>query len=256
MVQDKSCPGSLTIREPIPEYINCPNCSTEVEIWTDELKATCSKCGEKVYRAQQASCIDWCPHAKECVGPEVYARLKPGETVDVSEADSAVDVLKRDHDRVLETLRLLRGANLCLKLGTLTPQSAIRERGIEHLAKVLDFFDKDLKLHFRREEEILFPALEKHIGQDKSPTTLLLKEHEEVWNTYDQLKEKLEGLQGNGSEPDTATTGGVEEVIRCIDSLLTEHIKRENESLFPLAAKLLNSEELETTKQKLRKLSV
>lgn len=256
MVLDKSCPGSRAIREPMPEYIECPNCSTEVEIWTDELKATCPKCGEKVYRAQQASCIDWCPYAKECVGPEVYERLKPGANEDISETDSTLDILKRDHDRVLETLALLRGANLCLKLGTTTPQSAIRERGIEHLAKVVDFFDKDLKLHFRREEEVLFPALKKPIGRDKSPIPLLLKEHEEVWHYYDQLKEKLVELEKNGSEPNSAITGRVEDIVHHIGSLLPAHIKKENESLFPLAKGLLTSQELKTTKQNLRKLSL
>ncbi|MDZ4230580.1 MAG: hypothetical protein U1B77_02035, partial [Dehalococcoidales bacterium] len=74
MVFDKSCPGSRVIREPRPEFINCPDCSREVEIWTDELKAKCPGCGTMVFRAQQASCIDWCPQAKECVGPEVYER--------------------------------------------------------------------------------------------------------------------------------------------------------------------------------------
>lgn len=59
MVIEKTCPGSRTIREPRPEYMACSSCGAEVEIWTDELKATCSKCGNKVYRAQQVSCIDW-----------------------------------------------------------------------------------------------------------------------------------------------------------------------------------------------------
>ncbi len=37
MVIEKTCPGSRAIREPRPEYIDCSNCGTEVEIWTDEL---------------------------------------------------------------------------------------------------------------------------------------------------------------------------------------------------------------------------
>ncbi len=93
MVIDKSCPGSRTIREPRPEYINCPDCGREVEIWTDELKATCPGCGNKVFREQQASCIDWCPHAKECVGPEAYERLRPGMEEDPSEANTPPGLL-------------------------------------------------------------------------------------------------------------------------------------------------------------------
>ncbi len=254
MVYDKSCPGSRTIREPRPEYINCPDCGAEVEIWTDELKAICSSCGNKVYRAQQASCIDWCPHAKECVGPEVYERLKPGVEDDLPGSGSPLAILEREHERTLETLSLLRGASLCLKLGALKPGTPIREKGIDHLSKVLDFFEKDLGLHFRREEEVLFPALEKHIGVEKSPTRLLLREHNEFWQYYDHLKEKLAELKRDGNEHNQAISAELEDISRHIGNLLPQHIKRENESLLPLASRLLAGKELEATSQKLRSL--
>ncbi|MEE8414213.1 MAG: hemerythrin domain-containing protein, partial [Dehalococcoidales bacterium] len=199
MVNDKSCPGARTIREPIPEYINCTECDREVEIWTDEMKAVCPGCGSKVYRAQQASCIDWCPHAEECVGPEAYERLKAGEEEDEPEAGTALDVLKREHERALDNIGLLHAASLCLNLGSRTPGSVITENWLDHLAKVLVFFEKDIGLLFRREEELLFPALEEHLGQEKSPTRLLVGEHREIWGLYEQLKEKLVELQGDGS---------------------------------------------------------
>lgn len=254
MVFDKSCPGSRTIREPRPEYINCPDCGREVEIWTDELKATCPGCGNKVFRAQQPSCIDWCPYAKECVGPEVYERLRPGVEEDSSGVDSPLDILKREHDRILENLGLLHGASLCLTLGNLTPQSAIREKGTEHLSKVLDFFDKDVGLHFRREEEILFPALEKHLGLEKSPTRLLLEEHGEVRRWYTRLKKKLVELQGGESEYSAAIPAEVQDISSHIEHLLREHIKKENESLLPLAADLLGENELEEISQRWKSL--
>ena len=254
MVFDKSCPGSRTIREPRPEYINCPDCGREVEIWTDELKATCPGCGNKVFRAQQASCIDWCPHAKECVGPEAYERLRPEVEEDLSGRYSPLDILKREHDRVLENLGLLHGASLCLTLGNLTPQSVIRDKGTEHLSKVLDFFDKDVGLHFRREEEILFPALEKHLGMEKSPTRLLLKEHNEVWRWHTRLKKKLVELEGEESEYSVAIPAEVQEISSHIEHLLRGHIKKENESLLPLAADFLGEDELKEISQKWKSL--
>lgn len=255
MVFDKSCPGSRTIREPRPENIDCPDCGAEVEIWTDELKATCSKCGSKVYRAQQASCIDWCPHARDCVGPEVYERLKPGLEDDLAGSDSPLAILEREHERALETLGLLRGANLCLKLGMSKPGTPLQERGIDHLSKVLDFFDKDLGLHFRREEAVLFPALEKHIGVEKSPTRVLLKEHQEVWEHYDHLKDKLAELQGDGKEQPESLVREVQDISAGIEQYLKEHIRKENESLFPLAKSLVPKQELEDIPGKLRAVS-
>ncbi len=79
---DKSCPGSRMIREPTPEDINCPSCGEAVEIWTDELRATCPNCDTRVFREQQPSCIDWCSHAEECVGSEAYQRLRKQVTED------------------------------------------------------------------------------------------------------------------------------------------------------------------------------
>lgn len=254
MASTKSCPGSRDIREPIPEYVSCLNCSKEVEIWTDELSSTCPECGTRVFREQQVSCIDWCPQAKECVGPEVYERLRPGME-DLSGADTPLDVLRREHDRILENLDLLRAASLCLKLGTLKPQSPIRDKGIGHLAKVLDFFDKDVGLHFRREEAVLFPALEKHIGVKKSPTRLLLKEHGEVWQWYNRLKEKLVELQEDGSEHSDAVPAEVQDISRHIEHRLREHIKKENESLLPLAKSLLGEKELEEFSNKWKSIS-
>jgi len=254
MAFGKTCPGSNAIREPRPEYLNCPDCGREVEIWTDELKATCPGCGSKVFREQTASCIDWCPHAEECVGPEAYQRLRPGVEEDLSGTYSLIDILKREHDRVLENLGLLHGASLCLTLGNLTPDSVIREKGTEHLSKVLDFFDKDVGLHFRREKEILFPALEKHLGAEKSPILLLSEEHGEVWRWYTRLKKKLVELQGEGSERSAAIATEVQDAGSRIERLLREHINRENESLLPLVADLLGEDELEEISQKWKSL--
>ena len=69
------CPGSLGIREPKPEYQDCPRCGYEAEIWSDEVKRHCPQCGGLIVKGQQASCIDWCQHARLCVGEDTYARV-------------------------------------------------------------------------------------------------------------------------------------------------------------------------------------
>jgi predicted amidophosphoribosyltransferase len=71
----KGCPGAINFREVRPDYINCPVCHAEMEIWSDEPSATCPACGREVTRSRGASCIDWCAHARECVGNEKYERL-------------------------------------------------------------------------------------------------------------------------------------------------------------------------------------
>lgn len=64
------CPGSDLIKNPYPEEIRCPYCKAEIEIWSDETRARCRNCHHVVTREMGLSCIDWCPKAKECLGPD------------------------------------------------------------------------------------------------------------------------------------------------------------------------------------------
>lgn len=72
----KFCPGAMIFKSPVPEYIECPQCGKEMEIWSDEPMARCTNCGVWVAKERGASCIDWCAYAKECIGLDKYERLK------------------------------------------------------------------------------------------------------------------------------------------------------------------------------------
>ncbi|MBN2517695.1 MAG: hypothetical protein JXB14_02525 [Candidatus Altiarchaeota archaeon] len=61
------------MKRPVPEYVKCPKCGKELEIWSDELGVEC-ECGNKVSRDVE-SCIKWCDHARECLGEEKYNEL-------------------------------------------------------------------------------------------------------------------------------------------------------------------------------------
>lgn len=75
------CPGSQKFRQPQPEIIKCSNCGEEVEIWTDEVQATCSKCKTIVTRESGSSCLDWCKYAKECVGEQTYNKFMQNKAI-------------------------------------------------------------------------------------------------------------------------------------------------------------------------------
>ncbi|MGQ9731431.1 MAG: hypothetical protein ACUVX8_09165 [Candidatus Zipacnadales bacterium] len=72
----KGCPGAITIREAAPEYVICPHCGRETELWSDERIGRCHHCGAPLQRDGRPSCIDWCAYAKECIGEEKYRQLK------------------------------------------------------------------------------------------------------------------------------------------------------------------------------------
>jgi DNA-directed RNA polymerase subunit RPC12/RpoP len=75
----KGCPGARTIREARPEYVACPHCGQETELWSDEPVARCPHCRGRVAREGGASCLDWCASAAVCVGMERYRRVRGGQ---------------------------------------------------------------------------------------------------------------------------------------------------------------------------------
>jgi LSD1 subclass zinc finger protein len=72
---NKFCPGSMSLKQPTPEDIECSGCGRTIEIWSDETKVRCRYCGTMNFKDVAPSCVEWCPAAVECVGPEIYQRV-------------------------------------------------------------------------------------------------------------------------------------------------------------------------------------
>ena len=69
-----NCPGQDSRKLRVSMH-KCPNCSNEVEIFSDELRIKCRKCGEIVHREKVPSCIDWCASARQCLDEERWQEL-------------------------------------------------------------------------------------------------------------------------------------------------------------------------------------
>jgi DNA-directed RNA polymerase subunit RPC12/RpoP len=72
---ENSCPGAKKFIQPSPEEFCCRKCGTKVEIWSDEMTVKCPKCGGKVSRVKEATCLDHCPSAEQCLGVMKYNKL-------------------------------------------------------------------------------------------------------------------------------------------------------------------------------------
>ncbi len=68
------CPGSLG-GTPTLKIKKCPECGAEVELFSNDVQVRCDRCGFTVYNDLE-SCLQWCKYAKECVGEELYKKLK------------------------------------------------------------------------------------------------------------------------------------------------------------------------------------
>jgi DNA-directed RNA polymerase subunit RPC12/RpoP len=73
------CPGG-ELRNLYVEEVKCLECGSSVELFSDEQRRKCPKCGTKVTRTTTPACASWCAAAKQCLGPERYAEaLKTGQ---------------------------------------------------------------------------------------------------------------------------------------------------------------------------------
>lgn len=60
------CPGRES-KNLKAETIRC-GCGYDIEIFSDEMKRKCPRCGTVVFRTARPSCAKWCKSAAECLG--------------------------------------------------------------------------------------------------------------------------------------------------------------------------------------------
>lgn len=133
------------------------------------------------------------------------------------------------------------------------PDFAEDPAAIETLKDILKFFNGELRVHFRHEEEALFPALEKVIGRD-GPVQVMLDEHQSLWMAIDRLEENVEALEDPQADHKEAA-----KTIRLVGShivgLLSSHIQKENLALFPIAEQSLSPLTLEEVSEQIKAIT-
>ncbi|MCH7819575.1 MAG: hemerythrin domain-containing protein [Candidatus Marinimicrobia bacterium] len=135
------------------------------------------------------------------------------------------DILIKEHDAILVMLKILEKVCLRLDVG-----ERVEETDLENIVEFFkEFADK---CHHRKEEDLLFPALEEYgIPNEGGPIGVMLSEHvigrdnvKEMSNSINDYKE--------GKEYSSKEFAGY---ARNYIALLTEHIDKENNILFVMA---------------------
>ncbi len=86
-----------------------------------------------------------------------------------------------------------------------------------------------LEEHADIEEDILFPALEPHLGRHAGPLAVMDTEHQEIRQLL----------------AEAATTEDITPVVAQFTAIAREHFAKEDQVLFPLAEQILSPERLE-----------
>jgi len=102
------------------------------------------------------------------------------------------------------------------------------------------FFRVDLMVHMRKEDEVLYPALEEFLPRDIGPLMVLRTEHDDIVNNFNRMQNSYHVmLQGN------TRTEVVQKFLffgRALLQLLRDHAYKEERVLFPMVARFLRPE--------------
>ena len=115
-----------------------------------------------------------------------------------------------------------------------------------------------LLAHARKEDEALFPALERALGEGSGPTAVMREEHREIHEHAARFRTTLRELEeiehpaivrGGAELRALAATGGdaraLREAASRVIELLDLHFRKEEEILFPMAREVLGPRELD-----------
>ena len=145
-----------------------------------------------------------------------------------------INILMEEHKIMLKMAdQLMSIANKVLKISDMRYATA-EVHEVEHLAE--DFMDSEK--HYLREENVLFPYLEKH-GITEPPAVMWM-EHNEIR----ELKKKLHGLIKNLNEAGFQNfKDELWETAKALSNLLQNHFYKENNVLFPAAMSVITEQE-------------
>lgn len=143
------------------------------------------------------------------------------------------EVLKEEHDGIKIMLSILEA--ICKKVhGDEHVEPA-------HLSEIVDFFRNFAdRCHHGKEEDLLFTELEKYeLGEAKTLVKELLKEHEEGRELVKRIDSEVMSYKGAGGQK---PVGLVRASMKYIE-FLREHIRKEDEDLWPVVDKKLGEGE-------------
>ena len=148
-------------------------------------------------------------------------------------ATRLTDVLRAEHLDIERALGALEGMMKAAESGVAVPAAALKD----FVAFCRSYADG---LHHQKEEELLFPALQRAgLPRDTGPIGCMLREHDMGRDLVVRLFE----VSGRFDPPDATAVADFVRLARLYLDLLRAHIQKENQVLFVMAEQVLGDEE-------------
>ncbi|MGC8555072.1 MAG: hemerythrin domain-containing protein [Candidatus Acidulodesulfobacterium sp.] len=142
-----------------------------------------------------------------------------------------LDALREEHTEMRTVLNKFE--NILKKIPAGVSDSELNE--------ISEYLNQDVELHFKREEDALFPVLGNYIGIETGPINVMLIEHNSCRELTGDLKKRIEGKDYKS----IASSG------KTLIELLSEHEDKEDGILFQIAEMQLGQNEKQDIMKKL-----
>ncbi len=140
--------------------------------------------------------------------------------------------LREEHQGILLMLRILEKV-----VSKLEEKERVDPAHLERIVEFLRVFAD--KCHHGKEEDLLFPAMEKAgIPRERGPIGVMLAEHQQGRGYIRGMAEAID----RNRKKDPKALADFAENARNYVVLLTQHIKKEDNVLFPMGEKVLSKE--------------
>lgn len=116
-------------------------------------------------------------------------------------------------------------------------------RTVETWHEIFSFLRHNVTNHTKDEEEGLFPLLRQGNGEQVEK---LAEGHDHATRIERSMAERFERLSDSGSEPIDSELQAFAADARALCSFYREHIREENEILFPIAQNVLTREQIDS----------
>jgi hemerythrin-like domain-containing protein len=142
--------------------------------------------------------------------------------------EDPIRLLRQEHDAVLEVVD-------SMELAVADLQGSRKSEALASLRNGLEFLEKEVRAHGKVEEEVLYPALGRHVPRQTIET--MIEEHRDLWWALDLLGKALEAAEPSVNEVRWQATALVD--------LMRRHVDKENNVLFMMVAQMLSNQEYE-----------
>jgi len=155
-------------------------------------------------------------------------------------SDDPIDTLIKQHEEAIELLGRIEEAVASIH------DSGFSAKAFAQIADAVELIGLKVRQHCEKEEQYLFPLLEGHV---KDAPGRLRIERREIWHAFNDLVGSVKDVEDGRIHGTTMRE--LIQLAHIVVERFKSHIEKENTMLFPMAKRLLTSEDYELLRKEI-----